>query len=90
MVPQPTSVVDQQDSLRSIRNFLSLVNGATQDQSWSGQDGVAVNSPGQVGVQGPNGVAVEGQPVTLASRVNLQFTPGMMIVAALAIYLLTR
>lgn len=65
-----TSYADQiaaQDSLRPIRNFVSLLSGAVNDQTWAGEDAYAVNTPGRVQVQGPNGVAVEGKPVIVAT-----------------------
>lgn len=63
---QRAGIVEQQDQLRSVRNFLSFVSGATHDQSYAEEDGYAVNRPGGIYVQGPNGIAMQGQPVIVA------------------------
>lgn len=68
-----------QDNLRPVRNFVSLLAGAVNDQSWAGQDGYAVNMPGQVQVQGPNGVAVEGKPYVIASPAQAPGFPPLLL-----------
>ena len=55
-----------QDALRPLRNFVSLLSGAAGEQTWAEADAYAVNPPGQLYTQGPNGIAIEGKPITVA------------------------
>ncbi|MGM9480307.1 hypothetical protein ACS5PN_03845 [Roseateles sp. NT4] len=61
---QVVTVTQQQDTLRPIRNFVSLLAGATADQTYADADYWAGNPSGQFVSQSPNGMtAREGQPV---------------------------
>lgn len=66
--------VQAQDQLRPVRNFISLLSGAVNEQTWAGEDAYPANVPGQVQVRGPYGYAVEGKPAVVAST-----TPGPVI-----------
>lgn len=61
-----TDPVAAQDALRPLRNFVSLLSGAAGDQTYAETDSVAASFPAQSFVQGPNGVSIEGKPVTVA------------------------
>ncbi len=76
--------VQQQDSLRPFRNFVSFLSGATADQTYAETDAYAVNYPRQFATQGPNGVALEGQPVVIAapSGAGPAFPPVLLVGAA--------
>lgn len=86
------TVTQQQDKLRTVRNFLSLLSGAVNDQSWPDQDAVAASPTGQFSTQGPNGVTVEGQPITLTGPgASLSVSPAILLaLAALAAYVLLK
>ena len=66
MRPEQTAAV-QQDALRPVRNFVSLLSGAVGDQTFAETDGMVYGPTGQFGVQGPNGVSIEGKPVMVAT-----------------------
>lgn len=73
--------VQAQDNLRPVRNFVSLLAGATNEQTWAGEDLWPVNVPGQVTVRGPSGYAVEGKPAVVASAApGPAFPPGVMLI----------
>jgi len=79
-----------QDALRPLRNFVSLLSGATQDQTSADSDAYALNMPGGFMAQGPNGIAVEGKPITLAPPGGKPDQSGLLWVglAAAAVYFL--
>lgn len=79
-------LIDQQDRLRTLRQFVTFGAGLTgQDQSLSGTDFAAVNPPGQFSNVGPYGTAIEGQPiVTYSPNAGVTVAP-IMIVAGLAL-----
>lgn len=84
-----------QDSLRSVRNFVSGLSGGTQDQTWAGEDGLAINAPYQYTVRGTNGAyAVEGAGATVGQQATVAGVPvttALLIGAALvAAYLVMR
>ena len=86
-----------QDALRPVRNFLSLLSGATADQTWAWQDAYAVNTTGQFATRGPNGIAVEGQPYiigTVQQAATNQQTAGvpawLLIAGAVALVLVLK
>lgn len=60
---EQAALIQRQDELRPVRQFLSLVSGITGDQSYGYVDGLGVNPPGQFQTYGPYGQAVEGQPI---------------------------
>lgn len=69
LTQQQLDLIAQQDQLRTMRQFVSLVAGATgQDQTLSGTDFAAVSAPGQFSTVGPYGTAVEGQPIMTYSQ----------------------
>ena len=62
-----TYIAQQQDQQRTGRLFLAAIGSAMgiNDQSYLGQDGYAVNYPGQYQAIGMNGaIGVEGRPVS--------------------------
>ncbi len=78
--------VQQQDGLRPFRNFVSFLSGAVSDQTYAETDGYAVNYPRQFSTQGPNGVALEGQPVVLAAPAGAQpAIPPVLLVGAVVV-----
>lgn len=79
-------LIDQQDRLRTLRQFISFGAGlAGQDQTLSGTDFAAVNSPGQFANVGPYGTSVEGQPIlTYSHSAGVTVAP-MLILAGLAV-----
>ena len=84
-----------QDALRPYRNFINVLAGVVNDQSYPGQDGIAVNGTYQYQVIGPNGVAVEGSPyyVPTPSNAPLTLSPNFMmgaLVLAAAFFLLQK
>lgn len=65
-----------QDSLRSVRSFVSGLSGGTQDQTWAGEDGLAINAPYQYTVRGGSGVyAVEGAAATVGQPQTVAGVP---------------
>ena len=94
MTTQTMNPAQVQDSLRSVRNFLSLISGATSDQPNPYQDGLATGGPGQFQVTGPNGqVAIEGQPLihTQAPENQPNYMPMMMLgMAAIVLVLILK
>lgn len=73
--------VQAQDNLRPVRNFVSLLAGAVNEQTWAGEDAYPVSVPGQVQVRGPNGYAVEGKPAVIAGTAPGQaIHPGVLLV----------
>lgn len=89
---QAQDPAQQQDQLRPVRQFISLLAGATGDQTYSGQDGYAVNPSGQFLSQGPNGVVVEGQPIVKTAGGGLALSPAVVMlgVGAVLAYLWLR
>jgi|GEM_PF-2995475 hypothetical protein len=76
-------LIDQQDQLRSLRQFNSFLAGVSGDQSYTGTDGYAVGPTGQFQAYGPNGAAVEGQPIiTYAQGQGMTVAPVMLLVLA--------
>lgn len=66
-------LANQQDQQRTGRLFLAAIGSAMgiNDQSYLGQDGYAVNYPGQYQTIGMNGaIGVEGRPVSNVQRSN--------------------
>ena len=68
-----------QDQLRPVRQFISLLAGATGDQTYAGYDSYAVNPSGQFYAQGPNGVAVEGQPIVRTPGGGVSLSPAIVM-----------
>ena len=85
-----TNLIQRQDELRTERNFISLLSGAfgLNDQSIAGQDGVAVNYPGQYQVINPStgAIGVQGAPVSTAHP-SAALPTVLLAVAAAAVVL---
>lgn len=95
MYVDPAAVAEQ-DSLRTRRAFIGLLSTlAGVEQTYTSDDGAAVNPPYQYQVIGPQGVAVQGAPVSTAQGVNLggiTIPPAVLLlgVVALAAYALSK
>lgn len=94
MATQTMNPAQQQDSLRSVRNFLSLISGATSDQPNPYTDSYATGIPGQFQVTGTNGqVATEGQPTIQSHAPENQpnYMPMMMLgMAAIVLVMILK
>lgn len=89
----PTQYVDpatQQDQLRPVRQFISLLSGFTGDQNYANEDLYAVNTPGQFYVTTPAGTSVEGKPVSNGPGGGLQLSPGLIALGLVAAYLILK
>jgi hypothetical protein len=76
MAATTEELIVQQDQLRTVRQFVSLLSGvAGQEQTLSGTDFAPVNASGQFTTVGPYGQSVEGQPI-------LTYSPSMGVTAA--------
>ena len=88
------TATEQQDTLRPVRNFISLLSGATSDQTYGDTDAYACGYPGQFAVQGPTGVAQEGQPVVIQASASAQgvslSNPIVLIGLGLLAYMLLK
>lgn len=83
---QQQKLIEQQDQLRSIRQFVSLIGGFSgNDQTLAGTDFAAVNAPGQFSSVGPYGTAVEGQPIITYSPQQGMTVAPMLVLAGLAL-----
>lgn len=69
----------QQDALRPIRNFVSLLGGALYEQSLSGQDGMAYNTPYNYQTVSPLGVAVTGLPISTTPAGGVVISPAVVM-----------
>jgi hypothetical protein len=69
------------DALVSVRQFVGTLNGALNDQSYAGHDGVAYNPTGQFQQVGPTSTAVEGKPAIVATVGGFQVTAPMVLIA---------
>lgn len=94
---QVVTVTQQQDSLRPVRNFVSLLAGATADQTYADYDLWAANVPGQFVAQNPwGGVSQEGQPVLIQATAGSQgaalsaSSPLVLVGLAVVAYLLLK
>lgn len=75
-------IVQQQDSQRTARAFISFLATATgADQSYADADGYAVNYPRQYTVIGGNGLGVEGTS-TRAAAGGVVLSPTLLLLAA--------
>lgn len=81
------TIISQQDELRTKRAFVSFLSSAFGlDQTYAGQDGYATNYPRQYQSIGLNGaVGVEGAPISNSQTRAIVFSPGVLILAALAV-----
>lgn len=86
LTQQQLDVIQQQDQLRTMRQFVSFFGGMTgQDQTLTGTDFAAVNAPGQFQSVGPHGIAVEGQPImSYTSQGGLNLAP-ILVMAGLGL-----
>lgn len=85
-------LVAQQDDLRARRSFISFLSGAlgVQDQTYAGQDGMAVNQPRQYQTIGLNGsVGVEGTS-TNNTQVTASFSLPMLIMIAAGLFFVLK
>lgn len=88
---QQAELIRQQDELRPVRQFLSLVSGLTSDQTYGDADYAGVNQPGQFSNYGPYGQAVEGQPImTYSTAGGTSFPPIVWIGLGIAAYLMLK
>lgn len=79
-------LVEQQDTLRSLRMFNSLLAGVGADQIYSGTDAAPVNAPGQFLAYGPYGASVEGQPIaTYTQGAGLTVAPIALLAIGAAV-----
>lgn len=87
-----TTQINQQDWLRGVRGFINTMAGVVNDQSWSGQDGRAFNSPYGYQTVGPSGIAIEGAPISITPAGGVAVSNGtlMLILGAAAVFLLRR
>lgn len=86
-------LIQQQDEQRTARAFVSFLSTAFGvEQSTAGQDGNIYNAPRQYQSIGPNGVGVEGYPVSTTQSGAVVLSPGLLLLAAglAAGYFLTR
>lgn len=92
LTQQQTYVTNQQDALRPLRNFVNLLGGIVNDQSYAGQDGYAVNQPYQYQTVGAYGVAVEGSPIstTPSGGVAVSNSVVMLAIGAAVVYFLVK
>lgn len=89
-----TQQVQQQDELRTQRNFISLLSGALglNDQAYAGADSMVYNPPGQYQTINPStgAVAVQGTSVS-SSQQRAEIVPLLLIALAVgAGFLLLR
>jgi hypothetical protein len=75
------------DGLVTLRQFVGGLNSALNDQSYAGYDGYAYNPSGQFRTLGPNGAAVEGQPVTMTQSGSVTLSPGAILLVGGALLL---
>lgn len=83
-----TDLIRQQDELRTKRSFVSFLAASMGlgDQAYAGQDGYAVNPPRRYQTIGINGtVGVEGAPISSAQPAAVLLSPGVLLLAAVAI-----
>lgn len=82
----------QQDALRPLRNFVNLLSGVVNDQSWAGQDSTAYNTPYQYQTVSPYGSSVEGQPINTTPGGGLALSNGvvMLAIGAAVVYFLVK
>ena len=94
MTAQTQAIVDaqqQQDALRPLRQFVTLLSNVMNDQTWAGQDAYAVNAPAPYQVMGPNGYSIEGRPIaTTTNDGAVVISPVIVwaLVGAAAVYFL--
>lgn len=92
--PTPTLISEaeaQQDALRPLRNFVTLLSGVVTDQSWAKQDGYAYNPAYQYQTVGSTGNAIEGSTAYQTKAVQgaqVTITPMMLIFVVGAVLVL--
>lgn len=83
-------LANQQDQQRTGRLFLAAIGSAMgiNDQSYLGQDGYAVNYPGQYQTIGMNGaIGVEGRPVSNVQGGIRNMSTGTLLILGGLFYL---
>ncbi|CAN7402100.1 hypothetical protein LJR129_002485 [Acidovorax sp. LjRoot129] len=87
-------LIATQDRLRPLRMFVGAFSGALAgyDQAVQGQDGYSWSIPGQFQSIGPNGVAIEGRPVTISRNGGVFISPMVVLIGlgAAAVLLLRK
>lgn len=75
----------QQDALRPVRQFVNLLSGVLNDQTWSTQDARVYSPPGGYQSVGAYGASMEGTPVRIAgtqSAAGLVIPQPLLLIAA--------
>lgn len=92
MIAQNQQIAQQQDALRPLRNFVNLLGGMVNDQSYAGQDGTAFNMPYQYQTIGQYGNAVEGSPIqtTPGGGIAVSNSVVMLALGAAVVYFLVK
>jgi len=87
-----STVEQQQDALRPLRQFVGLLTTVANDQSWAYQDSYAYNQPYQYQVIGATGSAIEGQPIATTASGGLVLSNGLIMLAlgAALVYALVK
>lgn len=75
-------VADQQDALRTVRQFVSIIGDAFggYDQTYAGQDGYVLNTPRQYQTVGPYGTSVEGTAISTTRGGGIVISPTMVMI----------
>lgn len=90
---QQQKLIEEQDRLRSLRQFVSLLGSMTgTDQTLAGTDYAAVNAPGQFTAVGPYSSSIEGQPIiTYSAQSGMTVSPILVFVGlGLAAYFMFK
>lgn len=90
---QQQKLIEDQDRLRTLRQFVSLLGGMSgTDQTLAGTDYAAVNAPGQFTSVGPYSTSVEGQPIlTYSAQSGMTVSPLLVLVGlGLAVYFMSK
>lgn len=84
-----SELIAAQDAQRTQRSFISLLAAGlgVSDQSYAGEDGSAVNNPGQYQAINPRtgAVGVEGQPISSIQRGVLLSSPLVLVAGAVLV-----
>lgn len=74
------AIAQAQDDLRPFRMFVGAIQGAlASDQSIVGADAYAWNIPGGYQVIGPNGIGLEGRPISTTQGGGLYVSPALVM-----------
>lgn len=77
-----TLVAQQQDALRPVRQFVSMLSNAfsAYDQTYYGADAGAYNVPRGYQVIGPYGVSAEGLPISTTQGGGIVISPMVVLI----------